>query len=259
MDELEFHKRVLESPIVVDQELLDAASENPALQQILDEARAFESELQATIDDIEIPEGLSAQLLAIPSAEDYSSSDSNVLRIKAPRAKYFQYLALAAGLVLAVSISFNLGQNSAPSEDDISFGNSVLAHLYEDADEINAINSGVFGDIVAMPAVNETMANAGTLLASNELTQSLTVRSAKPCIIIPAFESAHLLIEGSQGAVSIFVINNSPVHAEYQIRDERFSGVVMPMGKGNMILVGEKDENLEQYKDLFSDSVEWVI
>jgi hypothetical protein len=31
------------------------------------------------------------------------------------------------------------------------------------------------------------------------------------------------------------------------------------MGEGNMILVGEKDENLDQYKVLFSDSVEWVI
>jgi hypothetical protein len=31
------------------------------------------------------------------------------------------------------------------------------------------------------------------------------------------------------------------------------------MDEGNMILVGEKDEDLDQFKELFSDSVEWVI
>ena len=259
MDELEFQKRVLESPINVDQELLDAASKNPALQQILDEARAFESELQATVDDIAIPEGLSAKLLAIPEEDDHSDSGSNVVSINSARPKYFQYVALAATLVLAIGISFNLGQNSGLSDEELSFGNSVLAHLYEDSDEINAINSGVFSDFVAMPAVNESMANAGTQLVSNELTRSLTVRSAKPCVVIPAFESAHLLVEGSMGAVSIFVINNSPVDTEYQIRDDRFDGVVIPMDEGKMILVGEKDEDLDQFKELFSDSVEWVI
>ena len=89
MDELEFQKRVLESPINVDQELLDAASKNPALQQILDEARAFESELQATVDDIAIPEGLSAKLLAIPEEDDHSDSGSNVVSINSARPKYF--------------------------------------------------------------------------------------------------------------------------------------------------------------------------
>jgi hypothetical protein len=61
------------------------------------------------------------------------------------------------------------------------------------------------------------------------------------------------------GAVSIFVINNSPVDTEYQIRDDRFDGVVIPMDEGNMIRGGEKDEDLDQFKELFSDSVEWVI
>jgi hypothetical protein len=57
----------------------------------------------------------------------------------------------------------------------------------------------------------------------------------------------------------VIVINNSPVDVEFSIRDERFNGIVVPMAQGNMILVGEKNEDLNQYVSMFSENVEWVI
>jgi len=121
------------------------------------------------------------------------------------------------------------------------------------------MNQGLITDLLAMPAINESMANAGTQLVSNSSIQNLAIRSAKPCEILPAFESAHLLVEGVQGAVSVIVINNSPVSGEYSIRDDRFNGIVIPIGEGNMILVGEKNEDLSQFKTLFAQNVEWII
>ena len=88
-------------------------------------------------------------------------------------------------------------------------------------------------------------------------SQRFDVRFAKPCTILPAYESAHLVLEGRQGAVS--VINNSPVDVEFSIRDERFIGIVVPMEQGNMILVGEKNEYLNQFASMFSKNVEWAI
>ena len=55
------------------------------------------------------------------------------------------------------------------------------------------------------------------------------------------------------------VINNSPVSGEYSFHDDRFNGIVVPMGEGNMVLVGERNEDLEQYKTLFADNIDWVI
>ena len=55
------------------------------------------------------------------------------------------------------------------------------------------------------------------------------------------------------------VINNSPVSVEYSFHDDRFNGIVVPMGEGNMVLVGERNEDLEQYKTLFADNIDWVI
>jgi hypothetical protein len=78
---------------------------------------------------------------------------------------------------------------------------------------------------------------------------------------MPAFQSAHLIFEGTQGAVNVIVIviNNRPVSIEYSFHDERFNGIVVPMGEGNMVLVGENNEDLEQYKTLFADNIDWVI
>ncbi len=67
------------------------------------------------------------------------------------------------------------------------------------------------------------------------------------------------MLEGSQGAVSMIVIKNSPVDFEFSIRDERFIGIIVPMNQGNMILVGEKEKDLNQFSAMFSENVEWVI
>jgi hypothetical protein len=194
MDELEFRQRVLENPNDVGQDLLDAANTNPALQKILDEIRGFESELHAALDKVTIPQGLSARLMAIPKEDSAYQQESNVVSINSARPGRFRQVAFAACLVVALAVTFNLGRISAPFEEELYLGDSVLAHLYEDNEEINAINDGLYSQLVAMAAVNETMAGAGTHLVSNEQTRSLTVRSAKPCIIIPAYESAHLLV-----------------------------------------------------------------
>jgi hypothetical protein len=49
------------------------------------------------------------------------------------------------------------------------------------------------------------------------------------------------------------------VQAEFAIGDERFSGIVIPVEGGNLILVGEKQESLNNYREIFSENVDWVI
>ncbi len=174
--------------------------------------------------------------------------------------RYFaKTTAIAAILLLAVGVTFSLMFNSGPSSAEIAFGNEVIQHLYVDEVEIKAITAGTDSSILAMPVINQAMADSGTRLVNVDFLQGIPVRMAKPCPVLPAYQSAHLVIQGSQGAVSIIVVNNSPVSLEYTIRDDRFEGVVVPMGEGNMILLGESDENLDQYKDLFSEGVDWVI
>jgi hypothetical protein len=264
MDELEFRKRVYANPRDLDDETLTAARANPDYQKIVDEALAFEDSLAPLMESPEVPEGLMAQLLSIPEKDELESptaaqTHSNVSPIRARKQSFFQYYAVAASLVLAVGIVFSLSVNGGPTSADIVFGNELLAHLHHDIEEIDDITNGETYEVLGLDEVNFSMANAGTRLVSYDPAQDFDVRSAKPCEILPAYRSAHLVLEGSYGAISVIVINNSPVDVEFSIRDERFNGIVVPMAQGNMILVGEKNEDLNQYVSMFSENVEWVI
>lgn len=256
MDETAFRKRVYANPQAEDQEVLEAAGDNPDYRKILYQTRRLDSDVSTLVNSVEVPTRLKEKLLAIPHQGRSAVAASNEAETNSG---YFQYFALAASLLLAIGLTFSLTFNRGTGSGDLALGNSVIAHIYTELGEINAISNGSDTRVMAMPAINEILADSGSRLLGDAFFQSTPVRSAKPCEILPAYQSGHLIIQGMRGAVSVIVINNSPVNAEYSIRDERFAGMVIPMGEGNMILVGEQGEDLELYKDLFAETVEWVI
>lgn len=262
MNELEFRKRLYTNPLEVDQELLAAADADPALQKILEQTQELETEVAAVVNAVEVPSSLADKLLAIA---DTASTDSELQNLEdlaskpAANNNFFQYYAIAASLLLALGVTFSLSFDSSPSSAELAVDDDVLRHLYMDGFEIDEVNNISNTTVFSLPDINAVMAESGTRLVSNDFLQNLPIRSAKPCEVVPAFQSAHLIFEGTQGAVSVIVINNSPVRAEYSFRDDRFNGIVVPMGAGNMVLVGENNEDLEQYKTLFGDNIDWVI
>jgi len=54
-------------------------------------------------------------------------------------------------------------------------------------------------------------------------------------------------------------VNNSPVSAEFTFEDSRFSAMVIPYNGGNLIIIGEKQESLTNYRELLSENVDFVI
>lgn len=260
MDELEFRKRVYANPRDLDQETIDAARANPDYQKILDETLEFEDSMSSAFESTKMSEGMIERLLSIPeedapAAESASKPGSSGTK----QQNFFQYYAMAASLILAVGIVFSLNNNSGPSSADMIFAGELLGHLYHDSEEIDEITAGATYAVLGLEEINSAMAEAGTRLVSSNDSQNIEIRSAKPCEILPPYESAHLVLQGSQGAISIILINNSPVDVQFNIRDDRFEGVILPMDRGNLILVGEKNEDLSQHASLFADNVEWVI
>jgi hypothetical protein len=257
MNELEFRNRVYQNPKESDPEVLAAARENPAFQKILEQSRKLEGELSALVNSVDVPPDLQARLLAIP---DYAASTGATgTSDNQTSANFFQYYAMAASLLLAIGVTLGVTLNRGPTAAELAMGNEVLHHVYLEELEIAAINSGTDATVLALTTINQAMAGAGTQLADTSFLRDNPVRYANPCEIFPQHRSAHMIIQGSTGAVSLIVIKNSPVAAEYKIHDARFNGVVVPMPAGNMILIGEAGENLEQYKGMFTDNLDWLI
>jgi hypothetical protein len=267
MEESEFRERVYANPGAPDQELLDLARDNPAYQKILDQTRLMETEIASVLKGVVVPKGLRESLLQIPS-RNAQSNEEQAARVEsvvpagdnsaANAASFFQYYAMAASLLLVIGVVFTLTFEPGQNELEVALGEEMINHLYHESNEIAAINAG--NDLVTVQwnDVSEIMLSAGVQLAST-LQQNSPVYYANPCIVLQAYSSAHLMLRGEEGAVSIIVINNSPVESEYRIQDDRFRGMIVPMEEGNLVLIGEDGENLELFKQLFSDNMEWVI
>lgn len=253
MDELDFRKRVYTNPGELDREILDAASANPAFQKIIDETLQLERDIVALTNSVSASDALADRLLNIPASANSVTAGREAS--KPSSNNFFQYYAVAASLLLALGIGAVITLGGGPSPSEIAFGSDVIRHLYHEVNEIDAINDGTYLATATMPNVVDVMAQAGTQFNDEEFLQAMPVRFAKICVVLPDFDGAHLMIEGNRGAVNVILINNSPVTSEYSIQDDRFRGMIVPMEGGNMILIGEQDENLEDLKTMFAQNV----
>lgn len=258
MDELEFRQRIEADPHNLDEEALAAARENPEFQGILEQCLEFDSQLQAVLGSEAAPAALKDRLLGLPDQASTEAASSEEINddFKNPLS---QYLAMAASFILAVGAGFYLTLDSGPTIAEEAMGNQVIAHLYHENAQMEAINAGTLDRNFAIAAINSVMANSGSQFVSESFLTDMPVRYANPCPISETFNSAHLILQSSQGALNVITIDSSPVRQEFLIEDERFTGIVIPMRGGNLILVGEKNQNIEDYRSVLENEVEWVI
>ncbi len=259
MDELEFRKRIEADPHTMDQEILDAASANPGLQRILDQTRFLENRISDEVAATAAPAGLRERLLAIPQTDIAPESKQAELSNSNASQPWYRNFALAASLVIAIGASATFFVERGPDARELAFANQVIEHIYHEMSQIDAINAGTLLREFTMPTVNQVMANSGTQIRNADFLLQMPVRYANPCFIITASSSSHLILQSEAGAINVITINNEPVSQEFLIGDERFSGIVVPLAAGNLIIIGEKEQELGNYRDLFADNLEWVI
>lgn len=251
MDNSEFEIRVLANPRDHSQDFLDALKEDPSRQQLLDDVKAIDQRLRKSLTSVPIPEGLANQLKAAVRGD--KESESNVVVLNRPWYSN-RGIALAASLVLALGVTYSvLFNDTGPTAADLAFSQQVMEHVYMELDEIGSQAN------LDYQMVNSVLGVVGAQMRTTDSMDNLNINFAKPCFIIPQTRSAHLALVGNQGVVNIIVVSNSPVQSEFSISDDRFTGVVIPIDGGNLILVGEKQESLNNYRELLAENVDWII
>ena len=258
MDKLEFRKRVYSDPDRLDRETEDAAAADPELQRIVEHSRELNDRLRE-VTRVSAPDGLRTRLLAIPESSAGQPVDDELAARRTQGSRLVRYCAIAACLLVAVGIAITLPFNRGPSAAEMAFGNEVIAHLYHEADELDAIAGGTLRANIAMPQISEVLANSGSRLRGTGFLQNMPVRYANPCEIATPFKSSHLILESGTGAVNVITINNSPVSQEFSIGDDRFSGLVIPMRGGNLVLITDRNQDPGAYRSMIEGNIEWVI
>ena len=170
--------------------------------------------------NVAVPEGMADRVLLRNSLEGAN-------RIRSRR---HRLLAIASSLLLALGAVLTIGLLSQPVSTEqlvVQHIRNELDHLHEQGDlRLEQVNA------VLEPFDSELDAGLGT------------VHYAGACKIRRE-PGAHLVISGERGPVTILLMPEEGVRDRMPIRDERFSGVVIPTGNGSMAIVGEVDERLD--------------
>ena len=187
---------------------------------------------------IDVPE------LRMPELPDVESTRVATLPVKKRNMKP-AWFAIAATVVLATSITL---RNSDLFETHGSLASEVLAHLDHEPYAFRNTNVPVSDDRLAraVPAS----------LAVYERGSSL-ITYAQPCVI-NGNDVPHLVIQGQHGPVTILLMPHEEVAEETPLDGENVKGVILPVGKGSIAIIGDREEPLEPIKKNVVNSVTWT-
>ena len=261
MDDLEFRERALANPHDQDPDFLAACAASAERTQWLQALAARDGEVAAALRSVPVPAGLAARLLAQSSAPaaEVAMLHHHKPTPAAPASRQGtslrRYFALAASLVLAVAVTLTVALRSDElSAADLQFHDSVLQHVVREESRYN-----MDVEDIDLEQIRNVIADAGGALRDGEAIKSMHIKFANDCNIPPSGRGAHIVLKGTQGSVSVIIVKSSPVSKKFNVNDPRYKGKIIPFGDGNLIIVGEKQEPLEEYESVITDAIEWVI
>jgi hypothetical protein len=190
-----------------------------------------------------------AQALALPVPElempELPAIDTdNVVALPARRrfpgvARY----AIAATVVLAAFLGFRIF--NAPEYP--SLADEIIAHLDHEPYSLRVTDEPVSDRRLTriVPASVATMNHDAGLIT---YAQSCVINGKR----VP-----HLVIQGKNGPVTILLMPDEEVNAAVELEGESINGVILPVGKGSIAIIGEEQENLGLIQENVLNSVSW--
>ncbi|WP_111976716.1 DUF3379 family protein [Algibacillus agarilyticus] len=238
MDDLEFRRQIIADPQSANDALQQAADQDPAKQQLLDEMLGLDNKIHQALN-IDVPEGLAQRLILKQSIESYKQQEQKKHRWSlgiAASIAFTAALGLSAWIYQPINTSFA--------------GQYALDHLHHELSY-----SGVIDEQVTLNQVNSKLASFG-----GKLKQQFTHVSYANFCELNGLKSLHMVLTGQHGQVTVFVLPKDNTLTEWRdFSDERFHGITQRLSQADLIVIGEKNENLEQIKTKLSDNISWSI
>ena len=250
MNTNEIIERLWADPEDASSDLLAALAANPQLLAEQQAARDFNARLKLGLQAVNADAALRLKLLQLPEHEDnlvvadlsvassaLTASNDSIWRRALPVAAS---LLLVLGLVLYYRPDLNL-----------ELENEIFAHVYSEEHFFDSKAD------ISLIEVNVRMEDVlGAHLLTTADTEHLGVRYADDCWIAKE-KSMHLIVKGKTGAITLIMIPSSVASSEFNITDQRFRGIVTPTAGGTLVVIGNKEEPIEEYRKLLSANLDW--
>jgi hypothetical protein len=182
--------------------------------------------------------------LVMPELPDIEQDNVSALPVR-KRPSRVIWFAVAATIVLASSIALRL---SNPFQTYDTLAEAVLAHLDHEPAALTVTD-------VAIP--DRRLARAVPADVAVFDRDATLITYASPCII-NGNSVPHLVVQGERGPVTILLMPDEPVGGMETIEGENVHGLIVPVGKGSIAIVGPRDEPLEPIQQNVIESVTWT-
>jgi hypothetical protein len=244
MNDKEFTERLWANPRDTSPDFLQALEQDETRRQECQDALRFEELLDNALRLPAPSADLEKRLLRIPEA---TRPVELPLRIAANEDSFIRrMLPVAAVLLVALGLGIYLqpDSNSALAHD-------LFSHVYAETPYMNPDGSYTLDDVnTRMVAV------LGAHLEASPATEALQVSFVKDCFVASQI-AMHLVLHGDMGDVNVMLLPERVSASEFSISDEQFNGIVAPAAQGTLVVIGNKQEPIREYRNLLSSNLGW--
>jgi hypothetical protein len=225
MDELEFRRTLYADPNSTDERVLAAIADDPKKQEFCNELKQLDKNMQQA-SQVKVPDDLVHKLILRQTMQSHRAS----------KVRNRIHLAMAASVAFVVGVSFTMWQQ----HNLLNIADQAIAHVYQEGSHaLEAQNN------VSLQQVNAKLAQFG-----GEFTEELgQVYYASICDF-ENVRSLHMVMQGENGKVSVFVIPHDDTHnAKSEAYARGYQSQAMDAKRASIVVVGEEGANIQGVKE----------
>lgn len=247
MNTNELIERLWADPEDVSEDLLAALAANQDLRAEQQAARDFNAALKASLHAVSADATLRLKLLQVPDQTANKVADAAAPAMAAGNDSIWRRaLPVAACLILILGLVLYFRPDM-----NLELEKELFAHVYAEERFLNSENH------LPLSEVNARMDDVlGAHLLTTADTKKLDITFAKDCWIAKG-KAMHMIVKGKTGAVTMIMMPSSIAASEFKIADERLRGIVTPTAHGTLVVIGNKQEPIEEYRKLLSTNLDW--
>ncbi len=205
--------------------------------------QAYRDDMQALERKIEKALALKVPELRIPELADIDTK--NVVTLPARRRFTTPtWLAVAATVVVAAFVGIRMYGNDVTYP---SLSAEILAHLDHEPYALR---------VTDVPVSDKKLTSVVPASIANLNHDAGLITYAQTCVI-NGKDIPHLVIQGKRGPVTILLMPDEMVDGAVELHGESIIGVILPVGRGSIAIIGESDENLQDIQKSVVNSVVW--
>ena len=237
MDDLQFRRRIYADPNTRDEDMLVAMKEDPAKQKFTQDLEDLDTRLFKAMN-VDVPDDLSHKLIL---RQTFASHQQQ-------KRKSRVRLALAASVAFAMGLTFNFMQFSSTYNN---LGDYAIAHVNH---EIDYFSNATLAN-VSLSSLNTKMA-----AFNGSFTADIGKLLFADYCRFDGMKSLHLVFQGKTSTVTVFVVpQNDQLEFSADFSNDDLIGKSQQFKNSNIIVIGDKNEPLQQWQKTIDENVSWSI